>query len=589
MGVPTFAFVNGTALGGGLELALHCTYRTVADDVTRLGLPEVRLGLVPGWGGCFLLPQLVGPAAAVDLVVRRPLVDRLTGAAEALRLGLVDAVLPADRFLDASLAWAGTVLTGQLAVARPTRPSAEPDGAGAAPVELNPVELDPVELARAELDRRLHGAAPAPYRALDLLAAAPTADRETAFAAEDEALTDLLLSPELRSGLYAFDLTVRRARPAAGSPRPVGHVGIVGAGLMATQLAVLIGRRLQVPVVLREIDEERAAVGRAAVGSRLADLVRVGHLHAAEADRLAGTITVGTDLAPFADADLVIEAVTEVMSVKQRVLDDLEGVVARDAVLATNTSALSVTTMGAGLARPERVVGLHFFNPVARMPLVEVVHTAVTDGTTLATAFDVATRLGKTAVPVADRPGFVVNRLLLRLLADVAAAAGSGTPVEVADRGLRPMGLPMGPFALIDLVGLPVALHVLGTLHDELGGRFPRSPGLERLAAEQRRMVLDDGGVDPAIQDAFGPSGGAGARDEAGVLAAVLDGLAEEVGRMLDEGVVAGPEQVDLCMILGAGWPFHLGGITPYLDRTGHAERVRGRRFLAPGVASLPL
>ena len=573
LAVPTFAFVNGPALGGGLELALACTYRTVAADVTRLGLPEVRLGLVPGWGGCFLLPRLIGLAPALDIIVRRPLVGRFTDAREAGRLGLVDAVCEPGAFLADSLAWADDVLSGKVTVDR----------------SVPEAPADVVEAARAELDRRLHGSAPAPYRALDLVAAAPTADRDAAFAAEDEALTDLLLSEEFRSGLYAFDLTTRRSRHAhdAGLARPVRSVGIVGAGLMATQLAVLVSSRLQVPVAMREVDEERAAAGRAAVERQVRDLVSGGRLTEADGARLQSAITVGTDLAAVAGADLVIEAVTEIMSVKQQVFAELEAVVDPATVLATNTSALSVTTMGAGLRRAERVVGLHFFNPVARMPLVEVVHTAATDPASLATAFDIAGRLGKTAVPVADRPGFVVNRLLLRLLADVAATVERGTPVEVADRALRPMGLPMGPFALIDLVGLPVALHVLGTLHDELGERFPRSPGLERLAREGRRLTDDAGDVDPAIQAAFGESG-PGALDEPGVLGVVLDGLAEEIGLLLDEAVVEGPGQVDLCMILGAGWPFHLGGITPYLDRTGHAERVRGRRFHAPGVASLP-
>jgi hypothetical protein len=272
------------------------------------------------------------------------------------------------------------------------------------------------------------------------------------------------------------------------------------------------------------------------------------------------------------------------MAVKQRVFADIEELVAPQTVLATNTSALSVATMAVELRHPSRVVGLHFFNPVARMPLVEVVHTPASDDIALATAFDVAARLGKTAVSVADRPGFVVNRVLLRLLAEVAATAERGTPVEVADRALRPLGLPMGPFALIQLVGLPVALHVLGTLHDAFGDRYPLSPGLARLAEEGLPLVRTtaDGSneVDPAIQVAFD---GSDPLDEAGVLDAVLVGLTEEIGLLLDEGVVAGPREVDLCMILGAGWPFHLGGITPYLDRSGLAERIRGHRFHAPG------
>ena len=587
LAVPTFAYVNGTALGGGLELALHCTYRTVGADVSALALPEVFLGLVPGWGGCYLLPRLVGVRDALELILTRPLANnRMTTAAQAAELGVVDVVLhPAD-FLEQSLVWTADVLAGRVEVPRrPLDDAATWDAVVAG--------------ARDRLDARLHGARPAPYRALELVAGARTADRDAAFAAEDEALTELIMSDELRAGLYAFDLTTRRSRKPAGAPAedlaaPVRSVGIVGAGLMAGQLAVLVARRLKVPVTLRDVDDERVAAGTAAIRALVEGLVARGRVSADEGNRVLGSITVTTDLAALAGADLVVEAVTEVMSVKQRVFAELEDLVGEGTVLATNTSALSVTQMSAGLRHPERVVGLHFFNPVAQMPLVEVVRTPATGDPAAATAFAVAKALGKIAVGVADRPGFVVNRLLLRMLAEVAAAVEGGTPVGVADVALRPLGLPMGPFALLQLVGLPVALHVLGSLHEGLGDRYPLSPGLERLAREGRRLVPEPDGhgaehdVDPAVQDAFGAPGRPGALDEAGVRDAVLGGLAQEIGLMLDEGVVGSADQVDLAMILGAGWPLHLGGISPYLDRTGWSQRVLGRRLLPPGVADVP-
>lgn len=591
MGVPTFAYINGAALGGGLELALSCTYRTVGADVGALALPEAYLGLVPGWGGCYLLPHLVGVRRALEVILTRPLGgNRMTKAADALELGLVDAVFhPAD-FLEQSLAWTADVLAGRVVPVRAEIESQE--------------EWDAVVAgARAQLDQRLHGAKTAPYRALELVAAARTADRDSAFAAEDDALTELIMTDQLRAGLYAFDLTSRRARTPAGAPpaelaRPVRSVGIVGAGLMAGQLAVLIARRLRVPVVMRDIDDARVAAGLAGIRSQVERQAAKGRMSPDEANRVLASISVSTDLSTLAGADLVIEAVTEVLALKKRVFAELEGVIADDAVLATNTSALSVTAMSEHLRHPERVVGIHFFNPVAQMPLIEVVRTASSTDAAVATAFALAKQLGKTAVGVADRPGFVVNRLLLRLLAEVAAAVEGGTPVRTADVALRPLGLPMGPFALIQLVGLPVALHVLSTLHDDLGERFPLSPGLERLATQGRRLVPEPDGhgaeleVDPAIQDAFDVSGGPSAAaplDEAGVLDAVLTGLTEEIGLMLDEGVVASPDQIDLCMILGANWPLHLGGISPYLDRTGYSERVLGRRLLPRGVADVPV
>ncbi|WP_448060169.1 3-hydroxyacyl-CoA dehydrogenase NAD-binding domain-containing protein [Cellulomonas hominis] len=583
LGVPSFAYVNGTALGGGLELALHCTYRTVAAGVNDLGLPESRLGLVPGWGGCYLLPRLVGAAGALDVILTRALAGRHLDAAEARTRGVVDAVLDAHDFLRASLRWTADVLLGRVVVERPAPPT---------PAELIAAAHD----ARERLDARLHGATAAPYRALELVAASGSRDRAAAFAAEDDALTDLLMSDALRAGLYAFDLSTRRARHPLGAPDPdlarrLHRVGVVGAGLMAAQLAVLLARRLHVPVTMREVDEERAELGRRAVRAQVDALVEAGRLGASDAEHLLAGITVTTDLTALAGSDLVIEAVTEVLDVKRQVFAALEDVVGPETVLATNTSALSVTAMAAGLRHPERVVGIHFFNPVARMPLVEVVRTAASGPEAVATAFALVERVGKVAVGVGDRPGFVVNRLLLRMLAEVADAVESGTPVGTADVALRPLGLPMGPFALLQLVGLPVGLHVLRTLHTTLGPRYPLSPGLERLAAAGRHLVRPDGTgeVDPHIQDAFEPPPGPDrALDGPGVLDAVLAGLAEEVGLMLAEGVVPSADQIDLCMILGAGWPLHLGGICPYLDRSGYAEKVLGHRLLPVGVASVP-
>jgi 3-hydroxyacyl-CoA dehydrogenase/enoyl-CoA hydratase/carnithine racemase len=587
--VPTFAWLTGHALGGGLELALHCDHRVAVAGIRSIGLPEASLGIVPGWGGCWLLPRVVGLAAAVDLAVLRPLAgNRLTTSAQALELGLVDAVLPVDGFEQAALAWTAGLLRAGSPSRRDAAVPPAPEG-----------DPDPVARAATTLDARLHGAAPAYAHTLELLARAGSRDREAGFRAEDVALAELLLSDQARAALYAAELTGRGARRAARTeadvePQPVRRVGIVGAGLMAAQLAVLLGSRLDVPIAMREVDEERAAAGRDRVRTLVEQAMTRGRLAEDAGRRLMDHVQVGTDLAALADADLVIEAVTEVLDVKRAVFAELETLIRPDCVLATNTSALSVTAMAEGLAHPSRVVGLHFFNPVAQMPLVEVVATPSSDPVALATAVDVARRAGKTVVRTTDRPGFVVNRVLLRMLADVLGAVEDGTPVEVADTALQPLGLPMSPFALLQLVGLPVARHVLVTLHDELGDRYPRSAGLDRLVEEGRTVARPGASgiaeVDPAIQDVFGAPTAGGSRpdQEAAVRERVARGLAEEIGLLLDEGVVPSAEQVDLAMLLGAGWPAHLGGICPYLDREGWSERVLGRRLLPPGVADLP-
>ena len=274
----------------------------------------------------------------------------------------------------------------------------------------------------------------------------------------------------------------------------------------------------------------------------------------------------------------MIEAVFEEMTVKQRVFAEVEAVVRPDCVLATNTSSLSVTEMASGLAHPSRVVGFHLFNPVAMMPLAEVVRGAATDDATVATALAVGSRAKKNCVLVKDAPAFVVNRLLTRFLGEILACVDEGTPFEVAERAPDPLGLPMSPFFLLQLVGPAVALHVGETLAAAYPDRFMVSPKLRALVAAGKTAVYrPDFTVDESVAELL--AGGDRPSTAGEVRERALEALAEEIRLMLDEGVVAGPEDIDLCMILGAGWPFHLGGITPYLDRTGIAEKVTGTRF----------
>ncbi|GAB4085883.1 3-hydroxyacyl-CoA dehydrogenase NAD-binding domain-containing protein [Myceligenerans cantabricum] len=592
-GVPTFAFVNGLALGGGLEVALNCDYRTVASDAGGLGLPETSIGLVPGWGGAYLVPRLVGIEKAIDVIFTRPASQKPYKPAEALEIGLVDAQLDAADFLEQSIVWATKVLRGEVEVARRE-------------LDPQPVWDAVTDGVRQHLRATVGDSRPAPYRALDLVTAARNATREDAFVAEDEALADLIMSDEMRASVYAFNLVSGGKKPQ-GAPdpqlaRPVRRVGIVGAGLMAAQIALLLAQRLQVPVVMRDLDQERVDKGLEFVRGTAEKLVRRGKMSQAAAARIVGSVSGTTDIGEFASCDFVIEAVTEVMGLKKKVFAELEGIIAPEAVLATNTSALSITEMSADLQHPERVVGIHFFNPVAQMPLVEVIHADKTSDEALATAFAVTKKLRKTAVLAGDRPGFVVNRLLILVMGKVLEAIENGTPVDVADHALAPLGFPMPTFALTDLVGPAVADHVLTSLREDLGDRIPASPGLKKIVADGTPIVLDAPAkglpkpVDPAVQATFGEAlepgttgrDGTPVLDGPGVLDAVLTATATEVGLMLDEQVVASPQQIDLCMVLGAGWGFHTGGITPYLDRTGYSEKVLGRRFLPDGVANVP-
>lgn len=585
LAVPTFAFINGVALGGGLEIALAANYRTVSSGANGIGLPEAFIGLVPGWGGVYRLPRLIGPEAALTVMIENPLNNnRSLDGSSAFGLGIADALFEPADFLERSVEWAASVVDGRIDVARPNAvdPSGDPEAAERWDAAAS--------RARAFVEAKTSNAAPAPGRVLDVFEAGKSATQRESAELECLALTELMQTPQFHDTVYAFlDLVQKRSKRPAGAPdrklaRPVGKIGVVGAGLMAGQFALLFAKALKVPVVITDIDQARVDRGLSYIHGEVDRLLAKRRISPDAANRTKALVTGSVDKAAFADADLVVEAVFEELTVKKQVFAEVETVVGPECILATNTSSLSVTEMAADLAHPERVVGFHFFNPVAVMPLIEIVRAPATDDAVLATAFALAKELKKTAVLVKDAPAFVVNRVLLRLMGEVSNAFDDGTPAGVADNALKPMGLPMTPFTLLAMVGIPVAQHVMESLHGAFGDRF-------RVSSNQQKLV-DNGVVSLWAKDADGAdsipdstlgllSFGATPSTSEELLRRTQDALAEEIGLMLAEGVVAGPEDIDLCMIMGAGWPMHLGGITPYLDRVGASERVNGRRFHA--------
>ena len=583
--VPTFGFVNGAAMGGGVEIALACDYRTISGGVPAVALPECFLGLVPGWGGCYLLPRLLGAPKALKVIIENPLsMNRMLKGVEAYQLGIADAIFEPADFLEDSLRWAADVVSGQVTITRPdrTQDAAEWDAACDAAGKL----------ADAKTARR----SPAPYRAIDLVRAARTSSRDDAFAAEDAALGDLLMGDELRAGLYAFDLVQRRAKRPAGAPdralaRKVTKVGIVGAGLMASQLAMLFARSLGVPVVMTDLDADRVAKGVGYVHGEVDGLLAKGRIGQDKANFLKGLVTGSTSKDGFADADFVIEAVFEEMAVKQQVFAEVEAVVSSECVLATNTSSLSITQMASGLEHPERVVGFHFFNPVAVMPLLEIIPGEKTDDATLATAFATGKGLKKTTILVKDSASFITNRLLGRFMGEFSRIVDEGTPVQVADRAVAGLA-PMPPFVLMGLVGPAIALHNSQTLVRAFGDRFYASPSLEAMVAARKPgyyTVVDGMQVpDPEVLAMQVTPEHPVELTVPQVRERVLSAIADEVARMLDEKVAQAPMDIDLAMITGAGFQFWNGGIIPLLDREGISQKVVGHRFLPPGVASVP-
>ena len=582
---PTFAFTNGLALGGGLEIGLHCNYRTLASTAFT-ALPECFLGLVPGWGGATILPKLIGPEKAVQVIILNALNNNtMMKAKDALALGVVDAVFEPADFLERSCAFAADILSGKKKLDRIDHSKDEPAWERA------------IATGKAAVAKKYGGAdIESPRRALELIAAARTNTLDQGFDAEDEVLANLVMANPLRASLYAFNLIQKKKKKVEGAPKPalarkVSKVGVVGAGLMASQLALLIIRNLRVPVVLTDLDQTRVDKGIAWIKSEIDKLVEKKRLNPEGAARLKGLVSGSTDQGVFAGADFIIEAVFEELSIKQKLFKDLEKIISSECVLATNTSSLSVEKMGEGLAHPERVVGFHFFNPVAVMPLLEVARTSKTDDATTATAINVGKELKKTMIICKDAPGFVVNRLLTRFMGEVTDAIDEGTPYDVADSALRPLGFPMSPLELFGLVGPGVALHVSKTLNANLGPRYKVSPTVSRLVEKGVKSfyVKDESGKLVANQEALAlVEKGAQPSTSEEVRLRALKALAEEARMMLDEGVVATPSEIDLCMLLGAGWPLHLGGILPYLDREGISELVCGKRFHPHGVASLP-
>ncbi|HVV57165.1 MAG TPA: 3-hydroxyacyl-CoA dehydrogenase NAD-binding domain-containing protein [Gaiellaceae bacterium] len=536
---PTVAAINGACLGGGVEIALHCDARTISPAVRHFAAPECFLGLFPAWGGTQLVPRLVGPQTAVSFIVENAMrQNRMLDGRTAFELGFADRLLDPVELVDESIAFALEL--------------AEAGGMHREPADLSGLP-EACARARRQLDDAVHGAAPAPYAALDLIEGAGRWTLEEGYRAEEDAVAELLPGDEAQASVYAFELVELRQKRQPGiptaEPRRIRKVGIVGAGLMATQLAQLFLRRLEVPLVIRDVDQARV--------DEALDTLRSTAKVPFHATLVSGT--TGWD--GFADCDLVLEAVFEELRVKQEVFAAAEQVVRPDCILATNTSSLSIGEIASGLEHPERVVGMHFFNPVAVMPLVELVrHDGVADET-LATAAAVTRKLRKRGVLCGDAPGFVVNRVLTRMTGELMRALEHGNTVEETDEAILRLGMPMAPSVLLQMVGPRVANHVLETMHAAFPERFPLSQTLANYA--EGREEIAAGEHAPVAVEA--------------ITDAVLEALADEIGHVLEEGVVAEAADVDTCLLLGAGFPFWLGGITKHLDQRGVSQRVLGR------------
>ena len=600
LGIPKIAAIRGACLGGGTELALACDWRLASDaPATTIGLPEIKLGLIPGFGGSVRLPRLIGIQRALSMI----LTGRSLSASHAYRYGLVDQVFEDAGFqhsvaqvaLDAVLGRVERVLPHETARDR---------------------FLENTGLGRRLLFRgarkRVRNASgtryPAALKAIDVIEETLDLPIDEALAIEAEALGEVATTDVCRNLVRLF----RGGRAAnktfapeiAAQQRDVTKVAVLGAGVMGGGIAELAAAH-DIPVILKDIDREALDVGLRHANELLQKAGKRGIIAPEEVGLKFALIHGTLDYERFGDVDIVIEAVVERLRVKQQVLRDVEAELPPHAVFATNTSSLSVTELGRAAARPDRVVGLHFFNPVHRMPLVEIIRGESSSDAALATAVRLARRLGKTPVLVADRPGFIVNRLLAPYLNEVGFLLNDGADVVGIDGTLKAFGLPMGPCRLLDEVGFDVAAHVAKEMARAFGDRMRPSAALETLTGLGRLGKKNDRGfytysdreerVDREVSRAFG-SGGGGVRPEEIIDRCLLISVNEAM-YALEEGVVAGPGDVDLAMVLGTGFPPFRGGPLAWAESRGvgvvrdrllELQERHGDRFApAPGLEKL--
>jgi 3-hydroxyacyl-CoA dehydrogenase/enoyl-CoA hydratase/3-hydroxybutyryl-CoA epimerase len=580
---PTVAAISGACMGGGTELALASTWRVAADrPETRIGLPETRLGILPAWGGSTRLPRRVGLAAALDVI----LAGQSLAAKAAFRIGLVDALLPAAGFRGHLRDFARDVVEGRAGAGRRaggkgTR-GRRTGGLGRLLLERNPLGRSIVfGQARRRTLAKTGGHYPAPLAALEVVRTGLARGPAAGFAAEVEAGARLAVAPVAKNLIHLFQLTERaKKRPAAAGARPVTAAAVVGAGAMGGGIAQLIAHQAAVPVRLKDIDPGALSRGVAHAAALFAGLAAKRRLDRPEAARRLALVRPTLDYTGFGRADLVVEAIVEQLAAKRRVFAELAAAAPAGAVLASNTSSLSIDSIAGDLPHPERVVGMHFFNPVHRMPLVEVIAGARTAPEAVATVVDFARRLGKTPIRVRDGPGFLVNRLLGFYSIEALHLLGEGYRIEDVDGAMTAWGMPVGPLALTDEVGVEVAVEVAHILHDAYADRLPLPPWLDRPVADGRLgrksgrgfYAYRDGerrGADPAVYELVGPAPRIARPDRRYLVERMVLPTVAEAARCLAEGVVDGAGDLDLALVLGTGFPPFRGGLCRWADGEG--------------------
>ncbi len=592
---PTVALIDGVCLGGGLELAVACDLRVAVDaPQTTFGAPEVKLGLIPGWGGTVRLPRLVGPGPAVEFAASGESVS----AERAVRMGLVDACVSREH--------ASAAVTTLLEHAERTGLIARRRQQQTEPIALADEERSFLEAtASALILSRTGGHIPAPLKLLETILAGASCTATEAEALESAAFTSLAVGPQPRALLHVFQLAERNKRDdglqgdhsaeqaTEDTPQPVAvsHAGVIGAGIMG---GGIVAKHLRSKIPVTVIDASGDALVRQLPGilEEAAWNRQLRRSDPAVAVSLAGLLRSSTSLEAVASAELVIESVIERLDAKREVLCQLERVVARDAILGTNTSTNPITRLAEPLQDPSRFCGFHFFNPVKRMKLVEIVRGPQSSDRTIRTAVAHGKRLGKIPIVVRDSPGFLVNRVLMPYLHESIELLREGVSMRRIDAAARRFGMPLGPIELYDMIGLDTAFYAGLVLHEAYGDRLEAAPVLPAMVKSGRLGCKSGGGFyryaaggrllepDPAAEKivsnyAEEPPGGEPLRDLDAIANRLVLPMVLEASRALDEELVRDPSDIDLGVIYGLGFPAFRGGLLAWADSLGAAEVLR--------------
>lgn len=541
--VPKVALIHGACVGGGFEMALACDIRIASDsDVTRVGLPETQLGLIPAWGGSTRLPKLIGLAKAMEFIIS----GKLLKAKEAKRAGLIDAVVPREHLEETARRMVGKNL--------PVRSLPWMQKMSSLPG----VRQLLAHQVRSKVLAKTRGLYLSPLRAIEVVTRAPFADLAKAMELERHAILDLSLTPETERLIDVFlrhEDATKKPWPQ-GVALPVHDVSVIGAGVMGSGIAHWLASRGH-RVLMQDISTESLARGLSRIRQTLEEGTKRRAITRLEMRDTLDRLTPDHTRAPLTHHQMIIEAATEDMALKKKIFADLASRSGRDTILATNTSALSVTELAITVPHPERVIGLHFFNPVHRMPLVEIITTAHTKDDVIATAVSFVQRLGKTPIVVRDSPGFIVNRILMPYLLEAVHLHDSGVPLELIDEAMLDFGMPMGPMRLLDEIGLDVAAHVGLTMTEAFPERLPKSETLNRLISDGKLGKKSGEGFYKHPMTSRKPTHWSTPDDHLmeRVQERLVGLIRDEARRCSEEGIARSEADIELAMILGTGFP----------------------------------